>query len=214
MEKFNFGDDLNSASSIEKLNRMAEVISKVEKMRVHGATLQRTPSSYILNIPKQNAVSKSVGGSSGTSLSIMKVIANEGGAGTYRCMPQILDATDWNNTTAAKLNPQATYWAVGQSYIVGQYIYTDYVNYATYVCKVAHTGAADKQPGTGDGLNYWTWVGYDDAGILDYVYNLGENGLNTHQLIAGDVLVCWQTTDDEGNSRWVGFSPEYAWWKA
>lgn len=44
----------------------------------------------------------------------------------------------------------------------------------------------------------------DDTGDSLAVLNLCEIGSSIHNLDAGDLIVCWQFTDDEGNSRYVG----------
>ncbi len=60
------------------------------------------------------------------------------------------------------------------------------------------TSTIDKFGTTGD------WI---------YVFNIGENySAVDNLLVAGDYLIAGQHTDDEGNVRWIGFSPKYSWW--
>lgn len=45
------------------------------------------------------------------------------------------------------------------------------------------------------------------------VFNTGENkSVVGSILLVGDFLLAFQHTDDEGNVRWIGFSPKYSWW--
>lgn len=47
------------------------------------------------------------------------------------------------------------------------------------------------------------------------VYHIGETASAVHVLEVGDFLVAWREQGDEGNhGYWVGFSPDYSWWKA
>lgn len=67
----------------------------------------------------------------------------------------------------------------------------------------------------------WTQAGtYDKLNdIADphlvYILNLAENNSpwpgGSGALSASDLLVAWQVFDDEGNIRWVGYPPKYAW---
>ena len=54
----------------------------------------------------------------------------------------------------------------------------------------------------------------DDTGDSVVVANMGEIGADVHALDAGDVLLCWQFTDDGGTARYIGMSPKYFWWHA
>lgn len=43
-----------------------------------------------------------------------------------------------------------------------------------------------------------------DTGDSIIVLNLVERGTSNHRLVAGDLIMCWKITDDEGNARYVG----------
>ena len=47
------------------------------------------------------------------------------------------------------------------------------------------------------------------------VFNMGESNHtgSGQSLSIGDLLIGWSCVDDEGNTRYIGMSPKYAWWK-
>ncbi|MHA1220134.1 MAG: hypothetical protein ACTSQB_00195 [Candidatus Heimdallarchaeota archaeon] len=45
---------------------------------------------------------------------------------------------------------------------------------------------------------------FDSIGDLVVVLNLAEVGIDIHDLDTGDLIVCWEHEDDEGNVRLVG----------
>jgi len=75
-----------------------------------------------------------------------------------------------------------------------------------YNCHLQTLDATDWNTTTADQI--------DDTGGSVVVANMGEIGGSAHALDAGDMLLCWQFTDDEGNSRYIGLSPKYFWWHA
>jgi hypothetical protein len=101
LEKFYFGEDTNSSTFIEKLNKAIDEINKFQNFKVHGANLSKTPSSYILNV-KKNQISRPTTSTSGTSLYIYRIVSMAYGNGSYNCYKQKLDATDWNSNDTNK----------------------------------------------------------------------------------------------------------------
>ena len=75
-----------------------------------------------------------------------------------------------------------------------------------YNCHIQTLDATDWNTDTADQI--------DDTGDSVVVANMAEIGADVHALDAGDMLLCWQFTDDEGTSRYIGMSPRYFWWHA
>ena len=67
-----------------------------------------------------------------------------------------------------------------------------------YNCHLQTLDATDWNSDTADQI--------DDTGDSVVVMNLGEIGADRHELVAGDRLICWKFTDDEGNIRLVGLA--------
>lgn len=45
------------------------------------------------------------------------------------------------------------------------------------------------------------------------IFNIAENATTTTSSLAvDDILLASENKDDEGNLRWVGFTPKFAWW--
>jgi len=50
---------------------------------------------------------------------------------------------------------------------------------------------------------------FDDVGDSVVIMNISEVGANRHELDAGNKIICWQFTDDEGNVRYCGLAALY-----
>ena len=75
-----------------------------------------------------------------------------------------------------------------------------------YNCKLCTFDAADWDDDSQDPLT--------EAGDVVVVCNLAETNSTAHALTTGDVIICWQFTDDGGTVRYIGHSPKYFWWHA
>ncbi len=75
---------------------------------------------------------------------------------------------------------------------------------AYYTCQLCTFDATDYNLSNNDPIDY--------AGDDIIVFNLAEAGeVDAASLSVGDYLIGYTTTDDEGNSINIGFSPKFSW---
>jgi hypothetical protein len=122
----------------------------IQRVRRREVKLQVSDDAAAAMMQAELELPTALGAAGGGEMRIAKVDDDSAGGGHYYCYLQKIDATYWDNDSAATVNDPA---------------------FAEQVL----------------------------------VCNLAEMGSDVHNLDTGDLLICWQERDDEGNERWVGF---------
>lgn len=176
------------ARVVNQLIDRVNVLSKVTASNGIVATV----SSLGINLRGSGA-----GAGVGTRLRIFEVQAAASGDGIYNCYEQTLDATEFGDTAGDdKFDDKDPAWSGAVGYTVGMIVTIAYVRYR---CVTAHT---NQQP---PNATFWA---VDDIKVLNLYENdpvTGAGALDYEPALGlYDRLACWQWSDDEGNSRWVG----------
>ncbi len=158
-----------------------------------------------LHIPEPAIGDNDGGGSSGSSsgMIIAEVDSNATGGGYYYCFKQKLDATDWDTTNADQLDKtgEPAAYSATTTYEAGALVKSG----GTYW---ESKKSSDDDPNLGKTPAEGEWWTASDLRVI--VKNLAETPISgdttSHELSAGDEIVCWSFTDDEGTTRLVGIA--------